>query len=149
MVAITVVLAAVLYLMVSQFTGGGSASAPTGTISGSSATAGNETLDFGRFSPDTAPSEIKMLVTFSNDTATGVGECEFTGDGDGPLTCSKTSGPSFAMDYSDNADNKLLNVGDSIFMFGSTTSSLADGTWVITMLHIDTGETISDTQFTK
>lgn len=142
MVAITVVLAAVLYLMVSQFTGPNTPTPPTGTMSANSAAGGNETLGFGRYSPETAPTEIRLIVALDG---VDQGECTFGSDDDGPLTCD--AGVAGNMTYTDQADNKRLNVGDSI-AFGDG-GGLATGTWVIKMIHIDSGEEIESIQFTK
>jgi flagellin-like protein len=143
MVAITVVLAAVLYLMVSQFTGGGGATAPTGTVSASSVSTTAHALEFGRFSPDTAPTEIKLLITH-NTTVTS--ECTFASDDDAAMTC--TAAFTGTATYADLADNKLLNVGDKIGIVWADAGA-AKGTWQIQMLHIDTGEEINGCQFTK
>ena len=63
MVAITVVLAAVLYVMVMGF-GGPSQQTPTGSFSTSQKlTANIEKVQFGVITPDTKPADVKIVIT--------------------------------------------------------------------------------------
>ena len=69
MVAITVVLAAVLYVMVIGMSEGSGDTAPVGTMASMSATSStNATLTFSTFAPVPAPMDVKIILTPSDTT---------------------------------------------------------------------------------
>lgn len=70
MVAITVVLAAVLYVMVIGMSEGSGDIAPVGTMASMTATANDAaTLTFGSFAPIPAPMDLKIILTPSGSNA--------------------------------------------------------------------------------
>jgi len=142
MVAITVVLAAVLYVMVIGFGSGGS-STPAGAWTNVEAT-GSTTgkLTFGAFTEDVGPLDLKIFISH-NGTADG--EISFSG-ALGAQTTAMTWTPAVStgatasyFDY--NYQGNLINSGDYITLTG-----LDNGcTYVIEVFHVDTEATVSMT----
>ncbi|HUV24473.1 MAG TPA: type IV pilin N-terminal domain-containing protein, partial [Methanomassiliicoccales archaeon] len=112
MVAITVVLAAVLYVMVSGY-GGGGETAPTGDFSGAQKTsATTEKLTFGPFSKDVKPTDIKLVV--ANGTGTPYTWTFPANDVSGALTCNGTQVDLSVITYADLGGDKKVSSGDYV-----------------------------------
>ena len=138
MVAITVVLAAVLYVMVMGF-GGPSSQTPTGAFtSATKMSVKIEKLTFGAISPETKFIDCKLVVTNPSDASTTVNLA--------------TLGPSYAYgvtgfaNYTDMGADGKISVGDYITVTAS--AGLASGDWTVTLLHTGTGGTICAKTFT-
>ena len=143
MVAITVVLAAVLYVMVSGY-GGGGETAPTGDFSGAQKTGTTtEKLTFGPFSKDTKPTDIKLVV--ANGTATPY-TWTFTADTSGGLTCNGTQDKLSGISFTDLAGDSKVSSGDYVTL---TFSGAGPGTytWIVSIIHVPTGDVIGDISF--
>jgi flagellin-like protein len=127
MVAITVVLAAVLYVMVMGFGTGGS-NAPTGSFTGvTKASTATEKVSFGVLTPETKPTAIKIVVqngttsstyTFASDTSgtliavaggtvTGITSVAYTNLGGGTIV-STGSYLTFTMSYGGSGANSYV-----------------------------------------
>ena len=144
MVAITVVLAAVLYVMVIGF-GGTDTTTPAGQWNASKAidqTTGE--LEFGKFTTDVAPIDIKIFVE-ANGTA--VGEISIPSNtAAAPQTMTWTSAPGTATaeyyDYSPSGG--LINAGDTI-----TLENLLPGTtYTFDIFHVPSESTVQMTGIT-
>jgi flagellin-like protein len=124
MVAITVVLAAVLYVMVIGMGSGGTQSAPVGTFSDLTATSTTSAkLTFGQFSPIPEPKDLRIILTPTT--------------GGNPLTAQFTSNPGTATNYTAftltgftaacyfdlNPAGNALNSGDYMNVYGLTTGT--------------------------
>ena len=131
MVAITVVLAAVLYVMVIGF-GGTNKTAPVGAMSSMLATSNSEAkLTFGTFSPVPAPLDVKIVLTPSTVNATvPIIEYTFPNAPTGPTTPMTTStgtGVYTDLNYGGNA----INSGDYLTVTGLTPAT----TYTISIFH--------------
>jgi flagellin-like protein len=150
MVAITVVLAAVLYVMVMGF-GGGNQSSITGSFTTSLNQGTTEKLQFGVVTPDTAPTGLNMRVDLSGaNTASVVLTYTTTGwvtvKGTGSLAATGLSAAGLA--YTDLAsDNKVSN-GDYVTIT-PTRGTLTAGasTYTITMINPSSGAAINSIAF--
>ena len=135
MVAITVVLAAVLYVMVIGMSEGSGDTAPVGTMASMTATANDAaTLTFGSFAPIPSPMDLKIILTpsGSNASATTI-ELTFPNaptSSDTQMT--ETGGVSPTAVYSDlNYGGNAINSGDFIKIDG-----LSGGTtYTISIFH--------------
>ena len=137
MVAITVVLAAVLYVMVIGFGSGGS-STPAGAWNDVGAVDSTTAkLVFGQFTVDVQPMDIKFFVTPAGGVAVPI---TFTS---APAldnsSMSATGLDPWYFDY--NFAGNLVNSGDYITIYGLTAST----TYTIEVFHIDTESTVSMT----
>jgi len=146
MVAITVVLAAVLYVMVSGY-GGGGETAPTGDFSGATKDSTYvEKLTFGPFSKDTKPTEIKLVI--GNGTTTPV-TYTFGSDTTGTLSVASGSTPDPGIDYVNytdlGGDNKVSN-GDYISI-DFDAAGTGGNSFVVSIIYIATGDIIGDIAF--
>jgi archaeal type IV pilus assembly protein PilA len=131
MVAITVVLAAVLYVMVMGF-GGGEAQTPTGSFT--SAEKHNATtyyLFVGAISPTTNWDECKLSVD-------GTATTNALGDG-----VNQTAGTGVWVIPTDLAGDDKISSGDYIILGG-----LSAGEHTVALLYIETGGTIGSKTFT-
>jgi flagellin-like protein len=128
MVAITVVLAAVLYVMVIGFGGGGS-QAPPGNFSPITVTSNvNATLTFGTFNPVPKPMDIKIILTPTGGTPT---ELSFAGAPTATATIMTSTG-AIGGTYTDmNYQGNAINNGDYIAVTGLTPST----TYTISVYH--------------
>jgi len=142
MVAITVVLAAVLYVMVMGF-GGGGETAPTGDFSGAQKTGTyTEKLIFGPFSKDTKPTDIKIVVQNGTESYTYTFVSD---DSDSLNTTSGDPGIKF-LNYTDLADDSKISSGDYLTI---TFYEAASGqyTYTVSIVYIATGDAIGDITF--
>ncbi len=139
MVAITVVLAAVLYVMVIGFGGDGS-STPAGSWNAAAADSQTEgTLTFGAFTTDVAPLDLKIFVK-ANGTA--LGEISFTQNTLSPQPLTWVAGAPATAVYTDyNAANGEVNSGDYITFTGLS----AGTTYSFEVFHIPSDATVSMT----
>lgn len=119
MVAITVVLAAVLYVMVIGMGGGAAEQAPVGTMTNLQATsATNATLSFGTFSPVPPPMDIKVILTPTTGTAV---QLWVTSIPDAGTETMSTDNAAVTATYLDlNPAGNAVNSGDSIKVVGLT-----------------------------
>lgn len=138
MVAITVVLAAVLYVMVIGF-GTGSESTPAGSWQNVEATASDAgKLTFGSFTTEVNPIDIRIYVTAGG--ATG-GYITFPSNQPTLLTWTNPPGTATATYFDYNPAGELINSGDYI-----TLANLVTGTvYSFEVFHIPTDATVSMT----
>jgi flagellin-like protein len=140
MVAITVVLAAVLYVMVMGFGGQGS-SAPTGSFSEKTKVTNGEKLTFAAFSPETAPSEIQVVLAGPSGTSVTY---SLTDAGVASTTGTELTG--VGISYTDLASNKIINSGD--YLTVTTSTGYSTGQYTVTILDASSGDKITDASFT-
>ena len=135
MVAITVVLAAVLYVMVFQLGGGPPPNPPAGIwndVGANSQTEGD--LVFGQFSYRVERLDIKLLIKANG---TEIGEISFLSNtGESPQELSWNNAPmgATASFYDYNAAGGSINQGDYITLSGLSPRT----TYSITVFHLDT-----------
>ena len=119
MVAITVVLAAVLYVMVITIAGNGGAltQTPVGNWNDMSSNSGSSaTIVFGSIQPDVAPIDLMVIIEdenghiFNLTWPTAVDSSNFT------LSCDSTNVTAFYFDY--NPSENIVGGGDNIKLYG-------------------------------
>ncbi len=139
MVAITVVLAAVLYIMVIGLAPSGSV-VPTGTWGARTVISSTEvTYDFGKVNPEPKPVDLEIILVRNG---TDEGKFSFSTNNDGPLTLS--SGVNVGtLTYADLADNQKVNIGDQLRM----TSLTPDSDYTLKMIWGQTGDQITSASF--
>lgn len=141
MVAITVVLAAVLYIMVIGLAPSGT-SVPTGvwgTKTLVSNTAWN--VEFGKVSGEPKPVDLEIILVRNLTTE---GKYTFVDNTDGDLQYSPGSGTDICdMTYADLADNAKVNTGDVLKL----TNLLPGSDYTIRMIWGPTGDQITSTTF--
>ncbi|MBM3299544.1 MAG: type IV pilin N-terminal domain-containing protein [Deltaproteobacteria bacterium] len=150
MVAITVVLAAVLYVMVMGF-GGDGATAPTGSFTSvEKASSTTEKVRFGVITPDTKPTEIKIVIENTTSGSTETATYTFpVGDGSGALTQASGSIGGVAaggIAYTDLAGNQKVSSGDYITITFAPAGSGAYS-YKVSMIWIQNGAVIDDIPF--
>ena len=119
MVAITVVLAAVLYVMVVGLGGGPPPTPPVGTwidVGAESSTQG--ILVFGSFSYDVKPIELKLIVKADGIDAGKITIPSNTGASPQNLTWTDAPAGAYATYYDYSPDGGLINQGDKITLYG-------------------------------
>ncbi len=115
MVAMTVVLTAVLYIMVMGITGSNVDSSQWGSIELDQISPTEFDVTFGDFSPDARPIDLKILIQTGTDEGTYV----FSSNLDGNLTFE--SGLDLCdIYYQDQADNAMISIGDYARVTGVT-----------------------------
>jgi flagellin-like protein len=136
MVAITVVLAAVLYVMVMGF-GTSGQNTPTGSFSSAtSLSATSEKVQFGVITPDTKVADIKIIVTGAVNGTTMLSAT---------LTATMTGGQVGATFTQLGGTANKVASGDYISL-----TKLTAGTYQVSMIYIPTGNIIGvATSFTK
>jgi flagellin-like protein len=145
MVAITVVLAAVLYIMVTTMTGGGQAT-PVGSLNlkGDSNTgATSERLYFGSINPNQKPTACKIIL-FNTTEGTKIATYSFpTSD----ISGNDMAGGrwSVKINYTDLMDDKIISDGDYIDISGL----VAAKSYKVTLVWIINGSEICSQTFTK
>ena len=140
MVAITVVLAAVLYIMVINIGGGGPSGMPTGSWGAKKildSTSVN--VDFARITPEQRPVDLEIVLV-RNDTSEG--KYSFSGNDDGDLIL-KSGADLGTLTYADLADNQKVNIGDHVKLRGLAPNS----EYTMSMLWVPTGDQITSTTF--
>lgn len=139
MVAITVVLAAVLYIMVIGLAPGGSV-VPTGTWGAKTIKSNSEVdIDFGKVNPEPKPMDLEIIL-IRNGTDEGM--YNFANNDDGQLVLA--NGPNIGtLTYNDLSDNQKVNIGDQLKM-----TNLAPGSaYVLKMIWTSSGDQITSTSF--
>ncbi len=115
MVAMTVVLTAVLYIMVMGITGSNLEGSRWGSIDLDQISPTAFDGIFGEFSPDARPIDLKILV----QTGIDEGTYSFSSNSDGNLTFE--SGVDLCdIYYQDQANNAMVSIGDYIRVTGVT-----------------------------
>lgn len=144
MVAITVVLAAVLYVMVMGFGGDGGNETPSGSFTMVEKVGLTEKVVFGQITPDTNITELKIIVESGASTVT------FT-------VSYSTAGAQVwvpistlcEVEYVDLAGDNKIGVGDYLLISNPTpTSPLTAGSYTVSMIFTETGDLIDDIDFT-
>jgi len=140
MVAITVVLAAVLYVMVMGF-GGPSTQTPTGSFTGTpqavTTPADGYKLTFGVLSPSTKFVDCKVVVTIGGVASSAATIVIAGNDITTPGVC--------ALKWTDLAADDVISTGDYVTITGGTIATPADlaaGSYSVTILFTSTGGTI-------
>ena len=139
MVAITVVLAAVLYIMVIGLAPSGSV-VPTGTWGAKTVNSNTAVdIDFGKVNPEPKPVDLEIILTRNN---TDEGKYSFNNNDDGALVLA--SGVNLGtLTYADLADNQKVNIGDQLRMTGLSPNS----DYTLKMIWTSTGDQITSTTF--
>ncbi len=131
MVAITVVLAAVLYVMVIGF-GGGGATAPPGTMTALTPTSQwNATLTFGSFEPAPEPMEIRIILSSTALEITYSFSSQPTAS---PFIMTASTGGAEYTDY--NVAGNQINSGDFLKVTGLTPNTQ----YTIKVFHIQSND---------
>ena len=136
MVAITVVLAAVLYVMVLGF-GGTSTQTPTSSITKSSVINGDK-FTFAPMSKDTAWSDVSIVLTDGAATqtwkvlATGWSTGTTKTWNGGPLSVGSLS---VYLNITDLAGNGFINQGDYFTLVAANTGFSGTTTYTVTIMH--------------
>lgn len=145
MVAITVVLAAVLYVMVMGF-GGPTTITPTGSFT--AATKINATtmkISFGVITPDTPPSNLKIIVEDPDGNVRTWNWSDENNKYSITGTPDVTDNVNGEIEYVDLAQNNIINSGDYLKITMKSTAT--SGTYRVTMLYTPTGAVIDDITF--
>jgi flagellin-like protein len=143
MVAITVVLAAVLYVMVMGFGTTGNQT-PQGSFTGvpSSVTNGYK-LQFGVITPSTKFTDCKVVVTVAGTASTA----QTISLGGNNITAPSTMG----IKWTDLAGDKVISTGDYLTITGGTSTvptALAANSYTVTILFTSTGGSICSQSWT-
>jgi flagellin-like protein len=149
MVAITVVLAAVLYVMVMGF-GGPTTQTPTGSFTQATATSASlEKLQFGVVTPQVKPTELKIVienVTSGTESRTYT----FSADASGTVLTAAATGTITGLTsitYIDLAGDSKVSSGDYLnVLFGGPGTGA--NTYKVSMIYIASGNVIDDITFT-
>lgn len=140
MVAITVVLAAVLYIMVINIGGGGPSGMPTGSWGAKkNLDSTSVKVDFARITPEQRPVDLDIVLVRNETTE---GKYSFSGNDDGDLIL-KSGTDLGTLTYADLADNQKVNIGDYVVLTGLAPNS----EYTMSMLWVPTGDQITSTTF--
>jgi flagellin-like protein len=151
MVAITVVLAAVLYVMVMGFGTGGN-TAPTGSFTNvQKATSTSEKMFFGPFNKDVKPSDIKIVVenqSAAQSSTYTLPATDLSGNlalvaGGTPVTGISTTTPPA---YTDLAGDKKISNQDYITIT-FTFSGSGSLSYKVSMIYVPTGDSVGSITF--
>ena len=142
MVAITVVLAAVLYVMVIGMSEGGGDTAPVGAMASMNADSSTSaTLTFSSFAPVPAPMDIKIILTPSGNVSASAVELTFTSAPDASTVNMVATGGAAAT-YTDlNYGGNAVNSGDRIAVTGLASST----TYTLSIYHFPSDSVCSMT----
>lgn len=143
MVAITVVLAATLYMMLPK--GGDSGTQQSGSFGGTDKTTDSDgdviyEIDFAKFSPPRAASELTFSIVTQNDSAV----FEFDTDKTDTSATVTLDGETYTITYNDQVDNEEINSGDSLF-FARDAGDLYKDNYEIVVLY--DGDEVDSTTF--
>ena len=142
MVAITVVLAAVLYVMVMGF-GGPAAQTPTGSFVG---TPQNQTsgykLTFGVISPDTKWVDCKLLITVGGESGTAASLTSLSN-----VALATISGKAYTATITDLAGDGKISNGDWVLV-KATGGFPTDTEITLTLIYTSTGGQICSQTWT-
>jgi flagellin-like protein len=154
MVAITVVLAAVLYVMVMGF-GGSTNQTPSGSFTAvQSMSASVERVQFGVITnPTVKPTELKIVIenltTSTTDTARTY---TFASDATGALTAVSGTGTItglLTVAYTDLAGDAKVSSGDYLTITFGPSGGTSVSNYKVSMIFISTGAVIDDTTFVQ
>ncbi|MFO7992153.1 MAG: archaellin/type IV pilin N-terminal domain-containing protein [Thermoplasmata archaeon] len=146
MVAITVVLAATLYMMLPK--GGDSGTQQSGSFGGTEKTQDADgyvayQIKFASFSPSRAISELTFRVESPNNGSSVV---EFNADDDDTSVALTDNLAGHTLTYTDQVDNQEVNSGDSITISNDAVDAgLEDDTWEVIVLY--DGSEVDSTSF--
>ncbi|MHC1679728.1 MAG: archaellin/type IV pilin N-terminal domain-containing protein [Methanomassiliicoccales archaeon] len=133
MVAITVVLAAVLYVMVMGFGGDGGNDTPSGSFTMTEKVGLTEKITFGQITPASNMTEFKVVITdvtaSTSTTFVTTNAADFTG-GTG-------------LDYVDLAKDTSISAGDYLLY-----TATAGHTYTVSLIFTETGDLVDDIDFT-
>jgi FlaG/FlaF family flagellin (archaellin) len=146
MVAITVVLAAVLYVMVMGFSPGGS-NTPTGSFTSvQKISATVERVSFGVLTPDTKPTAIKIVVQNGTKSSTYTFASDTTGTlalvAGGTVTVAEIT----SIGYTNLGGGTIVSSG-SYLTFTMTAAGSGANTYVVSMIWIQNSAVIDDISF--
>jgi flagellin-like protein len=144
MVAITVVLAAVLYVMVMNMSGNQGTSTPQGSFASSTTQGNYVNITFGSFSTNTGISAVKMVVQDINAGSSGTYNASSNADGSLLYLNSGTTTIT-SITYKDVANNGHINVGDYVSILNPSAGT--GHNWKITMIFIASGDVINYLEF--
>jgi archaeal type IV pilus assembly protein PilA len=132
MVAITVVLAAVLYVMVMGF-GGGTANTPTGAFTGTpqSVVPTSYRLTFGVVSPETKFTDCKVTITIGAASAVLAKAITL------PTTAFTAPDPVATITWTDLGGDGKISVGDRLVIIGAGITTGV--TCTVTIIYATTG----------
>ncbi len=139
MVAITVVLAATVYIMVSGFGTGTNTQITGGFASKEMVNATAWKLTFTTFQPDTSIKSLKIYVSDGTNSDT----VQFNDDSNGASTTATLGTSTITLTYYDLLNNHIINSGDYLVVSGLTSGT----TYTITVLDAN-GNQICSTSFT-
>ncbi len=141
MVAITVVLAATVWLLVSGYMGGGTGTQITGSFASKEIVKpGSWKLTFAQFQPSTNISSLKVSISAGGNTYTVT---KWTYNTATNWTATLSGTPTFGVYYHDLAGNGVINSGDYLLLTGLTSGT----TYTVTILDAN-GNQICSTSFT-
>jgi len=141
MVAITVVLAAVLYVMVMGF-GGPATQTPTGAFTSATKVEANSyKLTFGTISPETKFIDCKIAITDKNGTVNTV----TITDTDTLIDVISTGSVICRVKFVDLGGDGKISVGDYMTLEGT---HLEPGEWTAALIYTATGGTICSKTWT-
>ncbi len=136
MVAITVVLAAVLYVMVSGLIGGTSTtSKPTVTLTVTKITNGVSVLVAG-IQPAAAPSNFKVNIENVSSTTYGSPVPAPTTNG-GTATVGPVTGITFTVTWNNPGGSKIVSQGDTFVITYGTTKPGSGSSWAFLLVWSD------------
>jgi len=146
MVAITVVLAAVLYVMVIGFSGS-SSQQPAGTITTKAkATATSEKLTLSAFNPETKWADCKLVVE-NVSAGTSFNVALSSASGTSTVTCTITGTPGFTITGTDLAQDNKFSGGDYFTIGGLSALSAGSYSYKVSIIYIATGGVVDDMAF--
>ena len=149
MVAITVVLAAVLYVMVMNMSGNQGATAPQGSFASSSVAVDGKSVNctFGSFSKSTKITDLKIVIE-NQFNAPGTNQVA------GTWTATTSGSPAAAyvpavpsnnvtkMVYYDLAGNGIINIGDTLSIEFTAGTHNGQTPYKVSMVYVPTGDVI-------
>jgi len=140
MVAITVVLAATVWLLVSGYMGGGGGTQITGNFASKEmVSSGTWKLTFSQFNPDTSLKSLKISISDNTNSDT----ITFDDDRYGAEKTATLGSTTITVKYHDLADNHIINSGDYLTISGLTSGT----TYTVTVLDAN-GNQVCSTSFT-
>lgn len=150
MVAITVVLAAVLYVMVGNLISPDDNRPPAGNMSGDYVSATSHALSFTSLSPTTGWEEVRLRLT--NKTTGSSDSVIWSFEQVGGVMVGTVhsgsddfGGTTITIDVDEVAGNRQINLGDSVTIAGL----FPGGTYEAKLFHIETGGVISELEISK
>jgi flagellin-like protein len=145
MVAITVVLAAVLYVMVMNMSQNQNSQSPSGSFALTQTSGRYVNLTFGQFNPDTGVSQFKFIL--SDQTAGLSASWSTTSDANGAtFTNTSTMTAVNSISYYDPVNNNKINQGDVLVIQMSLAA--LNHQYKVQMVHVPSGNTVTYTEFT-